>query len=461
MTNQPRDPRPQVPAAVRWIVTRLEEAGYETWTVGGAVRDALMGHPSGDWDLATRAPPEEVRRIFPRTVPVGMEHGTVGVLSRDGEMYEVTTFRRDVETFGRHAVVAFADTLDEDLARRDFTINALAWHPLREVLHDPHGGAGDLARRLLRTVGEPAERFAEDYLRVLRALRFAGRFGLEIAPDTWRALKEAVSGLGHLSPERVREELWKVLGGDPTPGRSLELYRRSGVLAAAFPEIARMAGGGPDGSEGWGRTLAVVGAVRPHRPLLRLAVLLGDAGVPEPEPDDAPLPREAGPAASPERLRGMVRAAALLTRLRHSNAQVSEVAGLVATGPDLPGAGADEASLRRWLARVEPRRVPTLVRWAVAEVRAGAAPGGAAARLVSSWRRIRAELRAGNPLAVGDLALDGRDLIRLGLRPGPRFGEILELLLDRALEDPTVNRTEVLEALALEAAAELEEEPGA
>lgn len=456
MTDATSPLRIEAPPAVRWIVGRLEEAGYETWAVGGAVRDALLGRPGGDWDLATRAPPEEVRRIFRRTVPVGVEHGTVGVLARDGTMYEVTTFRRDVETFGRHAVVAFADTLEEDLSRRDFTINAVAWHPIREVLFDPHGGRDDLARGLLRTVGEPAERFAEDYLRVLRALRFAGRFGLEIDPGSWKALRNAAAGLGVLSPERVREELWKILSGDPTPGRALELYRRSGVLQAWFPELARVAGDGPEGAPAWARTLSVVGAVPRRRAELRLTALLGDLGTPGPAADDPPVPGDAGPAASPERLRGMVRAAALLTRLRHSRAQVGEVAGLVASGPGLPAPEASGAEVRRWLARVGRERVTALVHWAVAEARVHASGAPSPGRVAASWRRVRVELRAGHPLSVGELALDGRDLIRLGLRPGPRFGEILEALLDRVLEDPGANTREVLEEAALREAERLE-----
>lgn len=446
----------EVPGAVRWIVSRLEEEGYETWTVGGAVRDAVLDRPSGDWDLATRARPEEVRRIFRRTVPVGIDHGTVGVLARDGTMYEVTTFRRDVETFGRHAVVAFADTLAEDLERRDFTINALAWHPLREVLFDPHGGAEDLRRRLLRTVGEPAERFAEDYLRILRALRFAGRFGLEVAPETWRALKAGVPQLGALSPERVREELWKVLSGDRTPGRALELYRRSGALAALYPELARVAGSGVEGSPAWADTLAAVAAVPRHRTLLRLAVLLGNVGIPEAAPEDPSLPPEKGTAPDTVRLRGMVRAAALLTRLRHSNAQVAEAAALVGAGPSLPPPDAAGANVRRWLARVGLHRVPDLVRWAAAEVRAQDRGTNGGSRVVESWRRIRRELRTAPPLAVGDLALNGRDLIRMGLRPGPHFGRILEGLLERVLADPDANRREILEAWVVESAGRTE-----
>jgi tRNA nucleotidyltransferase/poly(A) polymerase len=438
-----------VPPAVRWIVSTLEDEGFETWTVGGAVRDAVAGRPSGDWDLTTRAEPGEVRRIFRRTVPVGVEHGTVGVLARDGTMYEVTTFRRDVETFGRHAVVAFAETLLEDLERRDFTINAMAWHPLREELCDPHGGAQDLRDGLLRTVGRPADRFAEDYLRILRAFRFAGRYGLRVGDETWESARAAVHHLPELSPERIREELWKILGGADAPSRALELYRRSGALGVLYPELARWSGD-PDGESGpgWAETLAVVDRIPPHRAALRLAALLGPVGEPPVAPDDPPIPREAGPAPGAIRVRAMVRAAALLTRLRHSNAQVADISGWVGAGPGLPGASAPDAEVRRYLARVGRERVAPLVRWSAARARAGVPGADAPGEVVAQWRRIRETLRSGAPLAVGELALNGRDLIRLGLRPGPHFGRILDRLLERVLEDPAANDRDRLSAWA-------------
>lgn len=445
----------RVPPAVRWIVSTLEEEGHETWTVGGAVRDTVAGRSSGDWDLTTRATPEEVRRIFRRTVPVGMEHGTVGILARDGVMYEITTFRRDVETFGRHATVAFAETLHEDLDRRDFTINAMAWHPLRRELRDPHGGAGDLTAGVLRTVGVAADRFREDYLRILRAFRFAGRFGLDVDADAWDALTGLVHHLSELSPERVREELWKVLSGDPHPRRALELYCRSGALAVLYPELQRVAD--LEGGAVWERTLQVVTAASARRPALRLAALLGELGSPGPHPDDPGLPHEHGPAPDPIRLRAMARAAALLTRLRHSNARVSDVAGWVGAGPGLPAAGAPAAELRRFLARVGRERFAPLVRWTVAEARAGAEGAMSVREVTSSWRALRRELRAGHPLTVGELAIDGRDLIGLGLRPGPHFGRILETLLEEVVEEPARNREVWLRERALALAAEEEE----
>ncbi len=454
------------PGAVRWICRELEEAGYETWAVGGAVRDALAGRPSGDWDLATAAPPKRVRRIFRRTVPIGIDHGTVGVIAGDGVMYEVTTFRRDVETTGRHAVVAFADTLDDDLARRDFTINAVAWHPLRKVLHDPYDGAADLEKGILRTVGRPEERFAEDYLRVLRALRFAGTFRLEMEGDTWRALVGAVARLDVLSPERVREEMEKILTGREPPSAALALYAASGALAHRYPELDRQVGWAQEGREGdlWSHALRTVDLLAPHRPALRWAALLAGAG----EPDEGE-PTAAGgdtpPVPSPGR-RGLLRAAALLERLRSSNARIQQVAGLVEFVRRPPGAEAPDADLRRWLSEVGRERLPDLIRVWIAELRSDELVGhrGEGAwdrdKLEHLVRRLRATARAPVALTTDELAFSGRDLIRMGYRPGPRFGELLRWLLDRVLDDPTLNDRETLAAEAEAWMAARDEEVG-
>src|SRR5512141_3326793 len=175
----------QPPREVLRIARTLENAGFETWCVGGAVRDALLGHPHLDWDLATSAHPPQVRSLFRRTVPVGIEFGTIGVLDEAGIMHEVTTFRRDVRTDGRHAEVEFGASLDEDLSRRDYTINAIAYSPAKKILADPFEGQKDLEQGIVRAVGIPAERMKEDRLRALRGLRFAARFEFEIEPDTW------------------------------------------------------------------------------------------------------------------------------------------------------------------------------------------------------------------------------------------------------------------------------------
>ncbi len=431
------------PKAAHWIVSRLEEAGYETWAVGGAVRDAVSGLSSYDWDFTTAARPSQVKKVFPRTVPIGLEHGTVGVLFRDGTLYEVTTFRKDVRTTGRHAEVAFADTLDEDLARRDFTINAVAWHPVREVVHDPFGGREDMARRVLRTVGDPSRRFAEDYLRVLRALRFAGTFRLDIEADTWRALVRAVENLGVLSSERLHEELQRILAGVAPPSRSLALYAASGVARSLFPELDRTVGCVREpGVEWFAHALETVDRIARVRPDLRWAALFQGVGEAAGHGED-----EAG--ATPPTLT-LLRAAAVLERLRASNARIREIAEVAALSSRPPAPEASDAELRRWLASAGRARLGSVLRIWSASVRADEARGragqGAHGRhgFTILATRLRRLARSDAPLRVEELDFSGRDLIRMGFAPGPHFGEVLRSLLDLALDDPSLNRRDSL-----------------
>src|SRR3989449_11008187 len=198
-----------IPDAVLGIAQQLEAAEYETWCVGGAIRDNLLGVENHDFDLTTAAPPAEVRRLFKRTVPVGIEHGTVAVLDRQNHQHEVTTFRKDIKTDGRHAVVEFGVSLMDDLARRDFTINAIAYHPMRHEWRDPFHGADDLARKLIRSVGDANWRVQEDYLRIFRALLFDTAVEFAIQPRTLEAAKANAQGLAQLSAERVRDEWFK------------------------------------------------------------------------------------------------------------------------------------------------------------------------------------------------------------------------------------------------------------
>jgi tRNA nucleotidyltransferase (CCA-adding enzyme) len=433
--------RPDAPRAVGEIVRILEDAGHATWAVGGAVRDALLGHPTGDWDFATAARPKQVRRLFRRTVPIGIEHGTVGVFGSDGVLYEVTTFRRDVETTGRHAVVEFADRIEEDLARRDFTFNAVAWHPLREELLDPHDGVRDLERRVLRTVGEPAERFAEDYLRVLRALRFAGHFELEPEASTWEALKAVTARLKLLSAERVREELVKVLGRTRHASRSLELYHTSGSFGVLVPEIEAVAALADDAHpHPWARTLAAIDVLPPRRWLLRLATLLHAVGMPRARSRDL---RGGWRYVGHEAL-GARSADDVLRRLRFSNAERERVVRLVARQSDLFPPDAPPQGVRRWLRDVGPDLVPDLFRLRFA-LHAGVTPGQRLAPdLHERWCSARRVLRERPPLSVAELAIGGGELRELGFAPGPIYAQILGALLERVLEDPSLNTKDTL-----------------
>ena len=462
------------PDQVLWLWHTLEEAGFETWVVGGAIRDIMLGRLADDWDFATRAHPKQIMAAFHRTVPIGVDHGTVGVLAPDGTLYEVTTFRRDVETFGRRAVVEFAERIEDDLSRRDFTLNALAWHPGRNELLDPWNGAIDMDEQILRTVGDPAERFAEDLLRVLRALRFAGEFGLTIEAETWRALLSAVPQLSRLSSERIQEEMMKVLSQARSPSVALGLYAESGVFAELYPELdlgLPIAGAEEDGLSDAPRgdaarrqvdldhTLWACDAVPRTRPWVRLSVLFARASAPQGQPavDTNGTTRDAKgttrDAEGPPQDATRRAIETLMDRLRFSNADTKRVATVAASLSPAP-LSEEPVGLRRWLNRVGPENFTDIARAWLAGARAhekseralhqDASPRDVIRRI----NALRTVLREEPPLTIGDLALDGTDLKELGLPPGPQFGEILRYLLEEVLDRPEANNRADLKALA-------------
>ncbi|MEO6057644.1 MAG: CCA tRNA nucleotidyltransferase [Gemmatimonadales bacterium] len=386
-----------IPEDVLEIARTLEEAGHEAWCVGGALRDALLGHPHSDYDFATSATPAEVTALFRRTAPVGEKYGTVGVLDRQRVLHEVTTFRHDVSTDGRHAVVAYGVSLDEDLARRDFTVNAIAYHPLRHEWRDPFGGRADLERGLLRAVGRAEDRFREDYLRILRGIRFAARFGFTIVPETWDAAIEAAPGLAQLSAERVRDEWLKGLRTARSVTDLVTRWIHVGAAARLIPELESV-------TDAWLAAAERVPADE-RDPIFLTALLLGDAP-------------------------------AMLRRLRASNAEI-ERAAAIARGPAEP-AGADARAARRWLAEVGPAADDLLRVYRLR--RSADAP----------WSEEVARIRERrDPLERRDLAVTGADLQGLGAT-GPRIGVVLAALLEQVLDDPSLNRRETLLALARE-----------
>ncbi|MBI4543454.1 MAG: tRNA cytidylyltransferase [Gemmatimonadetes bacterium] len=405
-------PLERIPAPTREIASRLLAAGHEAWFVGGAVRDVMMerllprrvaGAGAADFDIATSALPEQVRALFERTVPIGIEHGTVAVLDRHGTAHEVTTFRRDVATDGRRAVVAFGVSLDEDLARRDFTINAIAVHPASGEVRDPFGGREDIGARLLRAVGDPPTRFLEDRLRVLRGLRFAAAFDFSIHPPTWAALRDAASDVANLSRERVRDEWLKMLASS-TPSVGVGLWRRAGVLGEVWPELAGL-------DEAVGERLD---AVASRDPVLLTAAAFRYAG--------------AGPEA----------AEAAARRLRFSNKDAARarevVAGLMTPLP-APGSSRE---VRRWL--VEHRAVAR-------DVIAASEPRERRADLLAA---VDVVLASGDPLTVHELAVTGDDLAAAGLVPGRAMGNVLRRLLEEVLDEPSRNTKDQLLARAKE-----------
>lgn len=415
------------PGVVLDITRDLEAAGFEAWCVGGAVRDALLGHSHLDWDLATNATPDQVRTLFgrKRTIPVGIEFGTVGVLDPAGVMHEITTFRRDVRTDGRHAEVEFGASLDEDLARRDFTVNAIAYSPSRKEIRDPFEGQQDLELGRLRAVGDARQRMREDRLRALRALRFASRFGFEIDPATWDAIAESAPFLTRLSAERVKQELEKTMDQVERPSTALNLWRKSGALAVLVPPLGDVR----DDAIAALDFAALPGpARRPGRRLTRLAVLFSDVE----------------PAAA-------LKTVAALRFSKHEAQWISTLARLwQTTGAAIAAAlAAGEPrpeQVRRWVAAIGRTNLPAFFRLAAARwaaLRLASAPAPAAQAVHGVYRRsLRAAMS--EPIDLGDLAVDGDDLRRAGIDPGPVLGKILVGLLDQVLENPGINTPDEL-----------------
>ena len=381
MTFPPRLP---IPPEVLKIAKKLEDAGFETWCVGGAIRDNLLEVPNNDFDLTTAAPPAEVQRLFKRTVHVGIEHGTVAVLDAGNQPHEVTTFRRDIKTDGRHATVEFGVSLMDDLARRDFTINAIAYHPLKHDWRDPFKGEEDLAKKLIRSVGDPNWRFQEDYLRILRALRFSARFAFRIHPATLEAAKANAQGLAQLSAERVRDEWFKGIRTAKKVSKLVALWRDVGAARIWLPEI----GGAGSGEQGAVDKL-------PRDPVLITAFLAKDP-------------------------------ASLLTRLKSSNKDIERGRAIGAWREQYPDAKSP-AVIRHWLSQVG-EYVDDLLTLGPEPVR----------------KAVEAVRATQPPLTLKDLAVKGEDLIAAGVRPGPDVGEVLQRLLGEVLDDPARNTKEYL-----------------
>ncbi len=385
------------------------------------MRDALLGLAHLDWDLATSATPQQVRKLFRRTVPVGIEFGTIGVLDVDGRMHEVTTFRHDVQTDGRHAVVAFGASLDEDLARRDFTINAIAYDPIARVLRDPFDGQSDLSRGVVRAVGVPDERMREDRLRALRAIRFAARFGFTLEDATWAAIVGSAPYLTRLSPERVKQELEKTMEQAAQPSAAFARWRDAGAFAALIPALA-------DVSD---HVLAAIDALprptlaaRPLRLPLRVAALFS-----------ALTGREAEQA---------------LRALRFSNQHVAVISSLVErwerhgrplTDTLVAHTLPTDAELRRLAANVGRLRVAAFVRLAAA--RWAVNPAVAPTLVRALYRRLTA-VAFRDPIEIADLAVDGDDLRTAGVGPGPQLGRLLQQLVEWVVDDPTRNTRDAL-----------------
>jgi tRNA nucleotidyltransferase (CCA-adding enzyme) len=439
----------RVPPGILAIATALRGAGGQAWVVGGAVRDLLLDRPVNDWDLATDLVPEVVSSLFRRTVEVGIRFGTVRVLSRDSDC-EVTTFRRDgLYTDARRPdEVHFTGSLEEDLVRRDFTINALAWDPVDDRIEDPAGGRTDLAARLVRAVGDPVDRFTEDGLRLLRAVRFSAQLDFDIEPATYRALLLCAPRLERISPERVREELDRLLQA-PRPSAALAVLHETGLLRRVLPELSACYGIAQNTHHAYDvfhHTLAAVDAVPPERRLVRLAVLFHDVGKPRTRGEKRGVTTFYAHQSAGRRLADQA-----FRRLRYPNEDRERVGHLVQHHMFHYRPEWTDAAVRRFLRDVGDEHLDDLFALRAADSAGNGTRRRTAPELDELRRRIAVEVERRSALTVRDLAVNGHDLmLELGVAPGPELGHILHLLLEEVLDDPGRNEREALLARARE-----------
>lgn len=434
-----------IPTGARKIIARLEQHGYEAYIVGGCVRDSLMGKRPSDWDICTSARAEEMMALFEdkRVIPTGIQHGTLTILAEDGA-YEVTTFRIDGEYLDhRHPKsVAFTRELAEDLSRRDFTINAMAWHPERGLI-DLFGGVEDLRDRLVRAVGDPVQRFNEDGLRMLRMVRFATVLDFDYDPATYDAVRKQGHLLQYISKERIQVELNKILLA-AHPARGLEDLYPLGMYPYIIPMMCHTVGfaqrGGHHFLDVFEHSLLAVGVIAPEL-VLRLTMLLHDIGKPFvwDSSESLSYDRFDDHAAVSAKLAGKI-----LRDLKYDNATRKDVVELIAHHNDilLP----DPVNVRRALARLGEVQTRRLVQVKVADLIAHDL-AGEREKILALFAEISDVIdevvARGDCTSVKALAIGGQDMMALGLS-GRAIGQMLNAALELVLEKPEMNTRETL-----------------
>lgn len=436
-----------LPEKVKYIIDTLEEHGFEAYAVGGCVRDSLLSRTPQDWDITTSAKPQQVKALFSHTIDTGILHGTVTVMLQK-EGFEVTTYRIDGEyEDGRHPTeVQFTSELSEDLRRRDFTINAMAYHE-KNGLIDAFDGLGDLNRGMIRCVGMAKERFTEDALRMLRAVRFAGQLGCTIETKTYAAMRELAPNLAKVSAERIQAELVKLLVSKH-PEKLLDAYE-TGLTRVFLPEFDVMmetVQNNPHHCYTVGMHTIEVLKHAPAEKVLRLAALLHDVAKPVClTTDEKGIDHFYG---HPNR--GSEMAYGILRRLKFDNETTDRVCALVKWHDDNPAL--TQRSIRRSISRIGILQYPALFELKRADVK-GQSVYRRQEKLdyIDEYEKLYQQiLEMQQCLTVKELAVNGSDLIQHGMKPGKQLGETLKWLLEMVLEDPEKNKKETLLALAAE-----------
>ncbi len=430
-----------LPADVQNIINVLESNGHEAYAVGGCVRDCILGKNPHDWDITTSALPEQVKALFSRTFDTGIEHGTVTVLL-NGIGYEVTTYRVDGKyEDGRHPKqVTFTTSLEEDLKRRDFTINAMAYNDTKGLV-DLFGGKQDLDSGIIRAVGNPIERFTEDALRMLRALRFSAQLGFEIEDDTYNAIKKMATTLDRISAERIQVELVKLVTSDH-PERIRAVYE-TGLTKIFFPEFDAMMECEQVNKHHMysvgEHTIVSMGFV-PADKVLRLSMMLHDVAKPLCKTTD-----EKGQNHFKKHpVQGAAMAKSILRRLKFDNDTTDRVCNLVKNHDDRPEI--NERNVRRMIIRVGSDNFEDLLYVKKADCMAQSMyhREEKLSYIDSLERAYKSIIAAGDCLKIKDLKINGKDLIERGVPQGQRIGQILNIVFDEVVDNPGLNDRDIL-----------------
>ncbi|CBK73480.1 uncharacterized domain HDIG [Butyrivibrio fibrisolvens 16/4] len=430
-----------LPADVSKIINILESNGHEAYAVGGCVRDCILGKNPHDWDITTSALPETVKSLFDRTFDTGIEHGTVTVLMH-GVGYEVTTYRVDGKyEDGRHPKeVTFTASLEEDLKRRDFTINAMAYNESKGLV-DLFGGEADLQAGIIKAVGNPTERFTEDALRMLRALRFSAQLGFEIEPATYQAIKELAPTLERISAERIQVEMVKLVTS-PHPERIRDVYE-TGLTKIFFPEFDTMMECDQVNKHHMytvgEHTIVAMGLI-PEDKVLRLAMMLHDVAKPVCKTTDENGQNHF----KMHPVKGADLAREILRRLKFDNDTVAKVCNLVKNHDDRPEIS--QRNVRRMIIRVGQENFDDLLAVKRADTLAQSMyHREEKLAYIDELQRVYNEIvAAGDCLRIKDLKINGKDLIAMGVPQGQQIGAILNAIFDEVVENPSLNDRETL-----------------
>lgn len=435
----------QLPEKVHNIIETLQSAGYEAYAVGGCVRDSLLGRTPNDWDITTSARPEETKRLFPRTVDTGIQHGTVTVMMNK-EGFEVTTYRIDGEyEDSRHPKeVTFTASLEEDLKRRDFTINAMAYNE-QDGLVDIFGGIRDIEAGVIRCVGNAGERFTEDALRMLRAVRFSAQLGYRIEESTRDAIRRLAPGLQRISAERIQTELIRLVTS-PHPDY-LRIAYETGITKEVLPEFdlcMETMQNNPHHCYNVGEhILHSMAAVEPDK-VLRLGMLFHDIGKPQTLTIDEEgiTHNKKHPAVGAEITRKILR------RLKFDNDTTDKVCKIVLYHDQ--EIALTDAGVRRAVNRMGEEIFPMILEVHRADISAqsGYKKEEKLEKLACIEQIYKGVCSRKEAVTLKDLAITGSDLIALGMQPGRQIGELLHELLELVLENPALNDLEQLQAIA-------------